>query len=411
MFEKIFTNASGALMRQLVVPLVEERRQYLEYLHSKGATTIVLQFYAHAMWYFVIISGIRSPRMVSIEEIENATKVYMSYGKEIKCTMEKERSFRNRIKNWLSFCGMLENATPKYYGQEMVQQYCNYLIDLKGYSIHTIKTKELKLKNLMCYMEDNNIIFRELTPMDIDKYLAYRSNALNRHTLVNTTCSVREFLKYAASQKWCNDDVWRTVKAPRTYKHEDIPSYVEWSHVVNIMNRLSKKTDKTSIRNYAIMMLLTVYGLRNSEIRKLCISDIDWKKEVIHIRRAKTFRKQVLPLVPCVGNAIIRYIQEARQNSFKEDVLFLRMKSPVQALSGINDIVSKLLLEEGVDVKHHGAHSLRHSCATVLINNGHSYKLVADLLGHQQYDTVNIYAKVDFANLSKVAKMDWEDLL
>lgn len=62
-------------------------------------------------------------------------------------------------------------------------------------------------------------------------------------------------------------------------------------------------------------------------------------------------------------------------------------------------------------MRHYGLHSLRHTCATRLINTGHSLKEIADLLGHIGLDTTRIYAKVDIKNLRKVADMDWEGLL
>ena len=159
------------------------------------------------------------------------------------------------------------------------------------------------------------------------------------------------------------------------------------------------------------MLLFVIYGLRDSEVANLRLSDIDWEKDIINIRRAKSYRKQELPLMDIVGNAILRYIKEIRPNQFNHDVLFLRMKAPIEPLRGAYTIVREYLKEEGVDVKHYGAHSLRHSCATFLINHGHSYKLVADILGHQQYNTVNVYAKVDLINLRKVADINWEELL
>ncbi len=64
-----------------------------------------------------------------------------------------------------------------------------------------------------------------------------------------------------------------------------------------------------------------------------------------------------------------------------------------------------------LNIKHRGPHTLRHSCATHLVNSGHSMKEVADLLGHQMLDTTRIYAKVDMVGLRKVADMEWEGLL
>lgn len=67
---------------------------------------------------------------------------------------------------------------------------------------------------------------------------------------------------------------------------------------------------------------LTVYGLRCSEVTNMKLKDIDWRNETLYLRRAKNCRPQVLPLLPIVGDAIIRYIKEARFNKSGNEYLF-----------------------------------------------------------------------------------------
>jgi site-specific recombinase XerD len=73
---------------------------------------------------------------------------------------------------------------------------------------------------------------------------------------------------------------------------------------------------------------------------------------------------------------------------------------PVKSLFGVVDYRWKTL---DVAIKHHGPHSLRHACATRLINEGMSLKTIADQLGHRSLETTRIYAKVDLPRLRKVA--------
>jgi site-specific recombinase XerD len=62
-------------------------------------------------------------------------------------------------------------------------------------------------------------------------------------------------------------------------------------------------------------------------------------------------------------------------------------------------------------IRHKGGHSLRHACASRIINTGGTLKDVSDLLGHKQFDTTRTYAKIDLVNLRKVADLKWEGLL
>lgn len=411
MFEIFITNYRGDLTKHLSAPLLQERRSYLEHLHQRGATKSTLQSYAMAMLYFVQISSIQTKRSVSEAEIEEFVETYMNRSPKTVHSKKKRLMVRYRVRQWLTFCGMYRASSDTFYGKEFVESYCNYLFEVKGYSKRTCRPRFDRLKLFMQFCDQEGCRLKDVTPGLIDKYILHRMGIESRRTIVQISSVLRDFVKYGAQKGWCRNNLWQTIKVPRTYKHEDIPAYLPWNHVTNIIERLSKRTDGTSIRDYSIMLLFVVYGLRDSEVTNMKLSDIDWKNDIIHVRRAKSYRKQELPLIGLVGNAIYRYIKDVRPNNSGNEVIFLRRCAPIEPLKNMYSIVRGYLKEEGVDVKHYGAHSLRHSCATFLINHGYSYKLVADILGHQQYDTVNVYAKVDFSNLKKVADMNWEDLL
>ena len=121
----------------------------------------------------------------------------------------------------------------------------------------------------------------------------------------------------------------------------------------------------------------------------------------------------MMPLLPIVGDAIIRYIREVRYNESKSEYLFVRIRAPHGKLSNaaVYRMVSGALKGHGVHLRHYGPHSLRHGRATQLINTGYSLKEIADILGHMRLDTTTIYAKVDMKTLRAVADMDWEGLL
>jgi integrase/recombinase XerD len=160
-------------------------------------------------------------------------------------------------------------------------------------------------------------------------------------------------------------------------------------------------------------MLLTVYGMRRSEVAGLKLPDIDWINEQIYLRRAKRSKPQVFPLSKTVGEAILRYLKDVRPKHCKLKHLFIGQRSPYQALSAgaIYAIVNRRLKPLNLPIKNHGPHALRHACATHLINEGFSLKEISDHLGHQELETTRIYAKVDLKNIRKVAEQKWEGLL
>ena len=90
--------------------------------------------------------------------------------------------------------------------------------------------------------------------------------------------------------------------------------------------------DPTSIRDHAIILVLSVYGVRSGEVRRLRLDDIDWRQNRIRFVRSKSGRHDDAPLVAQVGNAIARYLREARPQSTSR-VVFLRVRAPFTPLS------------------------------------------------------------------------------
>lgn len=89
-----------------------------------------------------------------------------------------------------------------------------------------------------------------------------------------------------------------------------------------ILQRMKNAKGKSARRNYTIVLLLATYGLRCSEVANLKISDINWRKEQIHIQHAKGGKSQTFPLLHSVGEAIIEYLRCERRNDSHNDSLF-----------------------------------------------------------------------------------------
>ncbi|RZJ99404.1 MAG: hypothetical protein EOO43_26415, partial [Flavobacterium sp.] len=161
------------------------------------------------------------------------------------------------------------------------------------------------------------------------------------------------------------------------------------------------------------LMLLSVYGLRCSEVIHLQLKDLDWGNEVLYLKRVKRSKPQVFPLTQTVGEAILRYIKEVRPNNCRLNHVFICRRSPYRPLSTstVYRIVSIRLKPLELKLKHNGPHALRHGCATHLINEGISLKEISDHLGHQELETTRIYTRVDLTNLRKVAEFKLENLL
>lgn len=407
-------------VRHLTAPMFDERIAYIESWKKRSATNGTMRKIAQYQLHGIeLIPSIVNNEIISKETLISAADRWCQT--EDKACKKKagsigsRKAFINIVGGWLKFMGRLDDTPVVFYCRDKVDMYLSWLVDDKGYSIKTKEGRFSQLKTFMSYLESMNIELCQLTPVNLDAYIEFRSNVCkcNRKSIADNVSVLRDFLRYAAEKGWCKADLDKSLKAPRIYSREDIPSFLTWNEMQQVVRRSSDKECRASKRDHAIVMLLSVYGLRSSEVANLKLSDVNWRKKEIYLRRAKLCKPQIMPLNEAVAQALLDYILHSRNNDVKEENIFLGVRAPYRRIttSTVYKIATCALEGYGESLKHRGPHSYRHTCATHLINSGHTMKEVADVLGHQQLDTTQIYAKVDFVSLRKVSDMKWEGLL
>ena len=234
----------------------------------------------------------------------------------------------------------------------------------------------------------------------------------SRRSLRNLGSCLRSFFRFCAYQGWCNASLATGIELPRLYDLEDVPKAPLAEDVDRLLATTADSTEAVSIRDHAILLLLIHYGLRRGEVARLTLDDLDWTAETILIRQRKNRGAQTYPLSAPVGNAILRYLQEARPQS-QHRTLFLTCRPPFRPLSGdgISMRVHCRLKAQGVELDRIGAHCLRHACASQLLAAGFTLKQIADHLGHRSMNSTRIYTKIDLRGLRAVADLSLGGLL
>lgn len=403
--------------RYLTFPLLEERLSYIMHWKDRGATVFTMRHIANYQLHVIDYLHLTDARKVTDAEIIAAAKaweaavipdVHKQAGRKW-----NRMGFMKVARGWLGYLGACipKKEVPLQY--DYVESYLDHLIQEKGYSVRTREGRESILKTLLRYLEAECIKVEDVTAAVIDRYLEKRSiDGCSRRSVAGNASVLRDFFGYAEQNGWCGKGLRESIRSARCYRQETLPSFIMWENVKAMLDN-HEQSVAIGLRDHAILLLLSVYGLRCSEVSGMKLGDIDWRREIIYLKRAKGCRPQEMPLLPSVGDAIIRYLKEVRQNGSGNEYIFLCMRAPYRKISNalVYKIVSAELKNVGVALKHYGPHSLRHSCATHLVNSGHTMKEVADLLGHQMLDTTRIYAKVDLVSLRKVADMNWEGVL
>jgi len=170
----------------------------------------------------------------------------------------------------------------------------------------------------------------------------------------------------------------------------------------------STHTDQPGdIRNRALLWLFAVYGLRSGEVARLRLSDLDWPRQILRVRRSKSNRVDEYPLTQAASQVLWRYVREVRPAGAREE-LFLSLPAPFRPLSNgaLYDLVQRRFRRLDIRSPQRGPHSLRHAGATYLLNRGLTLKQVGDHLGHRHWGSTQVYAKGDLAGLREVADFD-----
>jgi site-specific recombinase XerD len=213
----------------------------------------------------------------------------------------------------------------------------------------------------------------------------------------------RGFLGYLYTSGAITTDVSRAVPKVATPRLASLPRALPWKQVRALIDGVDT-CHPDGMRDKAILLLLATLGLRSCEVRSLEIGDVRWRSGEIRIPRTKTRRERVLPLLAEVGAALADYVLHGRP-VVQVPQVFLRHGPRPGAMkpNTIIWILRRHLDRAGIRMARRGAHMLRHSLATRMVNAGVPIKSVADVLGHASIDTTAIYTKVDVTTLAMVA--------
>ena len=167
------------------------------------------------------------------------------------------------------------------------------------------------------------------------------------------------------------------------------------------------QTDAVPLRDKAIMVLAFLTGIRAVDILNLKLGDIDWQGDIVNIIQKKTNKPLVLPLLPAIGNALVRYIINDRPKS-DSPYVFLSFNAPHQPLkehSSCYAIVRKIFAHAGIRSGNElkGTRILRHHVASKMLRKGVAIQTISSTLGHVNPDSTDIYLTTDEENLRECA--------
>jgi integrase len=286
---------------------------------------------------------------------------------------------------------------------EELRRYDEHLCDVRGLASGTRNNLGRTVGRFLHQkFADCPVDIAKLHPEDMRRFIADQLDV--RRTPSNASKLASALRSYFRYRTTCGDQVgaltavitnpvhWRLTSLPRALKSDEV-------------RRLLKSftsARRWPKRGYAIVRCALDLGLRSCEIAHLMISDIDWRSGTVTLRGTKSLRQDILPLPVETGQALADYLQHERPTS-SYLAIFVRHRGdhdePITS-SAIRGVIKWACRRAGL--MHFSAHSLRHTLACRLVENGSSLKEVADVLRHRSLNTTLIYAKLDTPKLSAV---------
>jgi integrase len=226
-------------------------------------------------------------------------------------------------------------------------------------------------------------------------------------TVEQKLCAVRSFLRFASAGGLVDAAVLEAVPAVRSSRQVGVPSVWDPGDVARILDAIDRG-NPCGKRDYAIILLVTRLGLRGVDVKQLEFADFDWPGNRLSVVQAKTGRGVQLPLLKEVGWAVIDYIRHGRPVCDCPQV-FLRHHAPIGPFSE-QDHLHQILVKHAraahvavSEKRRHGMHSLRHTLATRLMEDGTPIEQIADILGHQSVQSTGVYLKSSLGLLARCA--------
>jgi integrase/recombinase XerC len=252
---------------------------------------------------------------------------------------------------------------------------------------------ETKLDQMLLAV-DANVVRRYMAQLNQKQY--------SKSTVARKLATLRSFYKFLVKRRTLDSNPVTAVKTPKQEKK--LPKFLEYEDVQRLLNSPPADT-WLGARDRAIMEVLYSTGMRVSELVALNMDDVDFLSEVIHVR-GKGKKERIAPIGSTALQAIQRYIEFRNKrmendSDFDPRVLFANKHGQRLSTRSVRRKMDKYLKMAGLDPSI-SPHTLRHSFATHMLNNGADLRSVQELLGHQSLSTTQVYTHLTTSRIKDV---------
>lgn len=225
-------------------------------------------------------------------------------------------------------------------------------------------------------------------------------------TIEQNICGLRHFLRYLFGENLVSQCFAEKIHMPSISKKAHIPSTWKLDELRKMIGAINRDSP-IGKRDYAMIIIACVLGLRVGDIKNLRFENFNWNEKKLSIIQQKTHKALSLPLPDSVGWAVIDYIKNGRPIYYDTDIIFLKHMPPFDAFSDNNHLERRIIYymnKVGITLskdKHSGFHSLRHSAGSMLLDMETPLPVIATILGHSDMNSTSVYLKMDLKKLAE----------
>lgn len=276
-------------------------------------------------------------------------------------------------------------------GNGCLDLFKTYLQNTKKCSKNTLDAYIRDVNQFILYCSQNSAkSIENVTDDYIIKYMEYL-NFLGKSdaTKSRVIASLHSYFNFLISQSVIDNDPTKNIKGPKTARK--IPEILDAKEIMLLLSQ-PDGSDYKSIRDRAMLELLYATGIKVSELIELNLSDVNSQIGIIHMHNSK--HERIIPIYPTANKHLTEYCTIARpalvQNS-EEEHLFTNINGQPMSRQGFWKIIKHYAEKAGIK-KDITPHTLRHSFAAHLLENGAQLKDIKDMLGHSDISSTQIYA-------------------
>lgn len=284
---------------------------------------------------------------------------------------------------------------------ERIKEFTNYLQKERRYPETTINSYARDIEQYYEFLKENKIEDKDISNDEIRSYLKHMDELkYSKSTISRNLSALRHYYNYLMISYNYKNNPFKQIRNPK--KDKKIPNFLQYDELENIINSIPLD-NALDVRNRLIIELLYATGLRVSELTSLEVNQINYSGREIKVV-GKGNKERIVYFGEYCEEILKLYLRNYRNellNSKRNDYLLLNKDGNPLSSRGVELIINKIIKE--LALKHNvSPHTLRHTFATDLLNNGADLKSVQELLGHSSLSTTQIYTHITNERLRSV---------